>query len=894
MGKSLVIVESPAKAKTINKYLGSDFIVKSSVGHIRDLPTGSGSESTVDPKARAKAAAETRKLSPAEKEIHKKKKERLGLVTRMGVDPDHGWKARYEILPGKEKVVRELKEAAAKADAIYLATDLDREGEAIAWHLRETIGGDDSRYQRVTFNEITKKAIQEAFSKPAALNMNRVNAQQARRFLDRVVGYMVSPLLWKKVARGLSAGRVQSVAVRLIVEREREIRAFLPEEYWDLHADTRTAKAEALRLEVAKLQGKAFRPESEAQTQAAVIALKDERLTVASREDKPAVSRASPPFITSTLQQAASSRLGFSVKKTMTLAQRLYEAGYITYMRTDSTNLSMDAILACRDFVGAKYGPRYVPEKPNFYASKEGAQEAHEAIRPSNVATPSTALAGMEKDAERLYDLIWRQFVACQMTPAEYDASTIEVKAGAFELRAKGRVLRFDGWTKVLPPQKKGDDDLVLPDVKPGEILSLLKLDPKQHFTKAPARFTEAALVKELEKRGIGRPSTYAAIISTIQERGYVRLEARRFYAEKMGEIVTTRLMENFHNLMDYDFTKSMEEALDAVAQGQQDWTHELDKFYGDFSEKLAKAEQDSSQGGMRVIAPVILEDFPCPTCGRAMAIRTGPTGVFLGCTGYSLPPAERCTQTMNLVGADDLLVDGDDDEAESRVLRAKHRCTLCGSAMSAYLVDASRKLHICGNGPECSGHELERGTYRIKGYEGPSIECDKCGGEMQLKTGRFGKYFGCMDKACGNTRKLLKSGEVAPPKSEPIPMPGLRCLKVDDFYVLRDGAAGLFLAASGFPKNRETRAPLLSEILPVKDRLDPKFHFLLAGPIADPEGNPTVVRFSRKSKQQYLASEKDGKATGWAVVYADGQWKPLGDGGDDKPGRKPKKAATA
>ena len=892
MGKSLVIVESPAKAKTINKYLGNDFIVKSSVGHIRDLPTGSSSEGAVDPKARAKAAAETRKLSPEQKAIHKAKKERLALVARMGVDPEAGWAARYEVLPGKEKVIKELKEAAAKVDAIYLATDLDREGEAIAWHLREVIGGDDSRYQRVTFNEITKKAIQEAFSKPAALNMNRVNAQQARRFLDRVVGYMVSPLLWKKVARGLSAGRVQSVAVRLIVEREREIRAFIPEEYWDLHADTLTGKQEALRLEVTKLQGKAFRPENESQTQAAITALKGEKLLVANREDKPSTSRANAPFITSTLQQAASSRLGFSVKKTMTLAQRLYEAGYITYMRTDSTNLSMDAVLACRDYITSKFGPRYLPEKPNFYSSKEGAQEAHEAIRPSNVSVLSTALAGMEKDAERLYDLIWRQFVACQMTPAEYDASIIEVKAGAFELKAKGRVLRFDGWTKVLPAQKKSDDDLVLPDVKPGEALALLKLDPKQHFTKAPPRFTEAALVKELEKRGIGRPSTYAAIISTIQERGYVRLESRRFYAEKMGEIVTTRLMENFHNLMDYDFTKGMEEALDEVASGGQDWKVELDKFYGDFSEKLARAEKDSSEGGMRVIAPILLKEFPCPTCGRPMAIRTGPTGVFLGCTGYSLPPAERCTQTLNLVPADELLASDDDDEAESRNLRARQRCEICGSAMNSYLVDATRKLHICGNSPECSGHRLEVGDYKLKGYEGPTLECDKCGSDMQLKTGRFGKYFGCTNKECGNTRKLLKSGEAAPPKSEPIPMPGLKCQKVDDFYVLRDGAAGLFLAASGFPKNRETRAPLLSELLPVKDKLDPKYHFLLSGPVADPEGNPTVVRFSRKSKQQYLASEKEGKATGWAAVFADGQWKVMGADAESKPAKRTKKSA--
>lgn len=548
MGKSLVIVESPAKAKTINKYLGSQYVVKSSIGHIRDLPT-SGSSSSKEPAAKGrKSASEAPALSP-------KEKARRQLVSRMGVDPEHGWKAKYEILPGKEKVIDELRRLAKDADTVYLATDLDREGEAIAWHLREAIGGDESRYKRVVFNEITKKAIQEAFSQPGELDINRVNAQQARRFLDRVVGYMVSPLLWQKIARGLSAGRVQSVAVKLVVEREREIRAFVPEEYWEVHADLGTAKGANVRFEVTREKGEAFKPLNEAQAMAALEKLKASAYSVAKREDRPTSSRPSAPFITSTLQQAASNRLGFGVKKTMMMAQRLYEAGYITYMRTDSTNLSADAIGMVRGFIEDEFGQKYLPGKANVYSSKEGAQEAHEAIRPSDVNLKPTQLSGMERDAERLYDLIWRQFVACQMTPAEYLSTSVSVTAGDFELRAKGRILKFDGYTRVLPQQSKPGEDDVLPEMKEGENLKLIKLDPSQHFTKPPARYSEASLVKELEKRGIGRPSTYAAIISTIQERGYVTTHNRRFYAEKMGDIVTDRLNESFANLMDYGFT---------------------------------------------------------------------------------------------------------------------------------------------------------------------------------------------------------------------------------------------------------------------------------------------------------------------------------------------------
>jgi len=872
MGKSLVIVESPAKAKTINKYLGRDFVVKSSVGHIRDLPTsGSPSaKSKMDASARAKLAAESRKLSPAVREKRKKKRAREALVKRMGIDPEHGWNPRYEIMPGKEKVVSELQKLARDADVVYLATDLDREGEAIAWHLTQAIGDKGTEYKRVVFNEITKNAIQEAFARPTTLNFDQVNAQQARRFLDRVVGYMVSPLLWKKLARGLSAGRVQSVAVRLVVEREREIHAFDPEEYWEVFADLNTAAGDALRMQVVKQNDKPFRPPNKGLTDAALAILERADYNIVKRETKPSSSRPKAPFITSTLQQSASTRLGFGVKKTMMLAQRLYEAGYITYMRTDSTNLSNEAIDAVRGYIGDKYGKQYLPDKPNLYSSKEGAQEAHEAIRPSNVHTMVSDLQNVDNDAKRLYELIWRQFVACQMPPAKFDVTTLTVDAAGFELRAKGRTVRFDGWTRVLPPQQKGKDDIILPPVAQGDTLALKRLDPSQHFTKPPPRYSEASLVRELEKRGIGRPSTYAAIISTIQDRGYVTVKNRRFYAEKIGEIVTERLVENFSDLLDYGFTASMEEKLDAIATGERGWQEVLDAFYADFKARLEAADDD--ENGMRGNDP-IETDIACSQCGRNMQIRAGSTGVFLGCSGYSLPPKERCKHTMNLIPGDEAVDVDADDESEARALKQRHRCPKCDTAMDSYLLDENRKLHICGNSPDCDGYELEAGKFRIKGYEGPVIECDKCGADMQLKTGRFGKYFGCTREGCKNTRKLLRNGEVAPPKADPVHMPELPCEKSDGYFVLRDGAAGIFLASSAFPRSRETRPPLVKELLPHRDELDPKHRYLCDAPTEDDQGRDTVIRFSRKTKEQYVMTEEDGKATGWTAYFVDGQW---------------------
>ncbi len=865
MGKSLVIVESPAKAKTINKYLGKDYIVKSSVGHVRDLPTAGQSTGT-----KKAAAVSTKGMSPEEKARIKKEKDRKALIKKMGINPYKEWEANYQILPGKEKVVAELQKLAKDAEHVYLATDLDREGEAIAWHLREIIGGDEERYKRVVFNEITKNAIQQAFETPGELNQDGVNAQQARRFMDRVVGFMVSPLLWKKVARGLSAGRVQSVAVKLLVEREREINAFIPEEFWDIHADTKTAKKVDFRLQVAQRNGEAFKPVNETQAASAVSDLENATYEVCKREDRPTKSKPSAPYITSTLQQAASTRLGYGVKKTMMLAQRLYEAGYITYMRTDSTNLSSEAVDAVRDFIVSDFGDKYLPLKPIVYGSKEGAQEAHEAIRPSSVDVKEEDLKSMDKDAHKLYQLIWNQFVACQMTPAQYDSTTLSVKASDYTLKAKGRILKFDGWTRVQRPTGKNEDQ-ILPAVQIGDVLDLVALDPKQHFTKPPARFTEAALVKELEKRGIGRPSTYASIISTIQDRGYVKVEQRRFYAEKMGEIVTDRLGDSFNDLMNYDFTARMEEKLDQVAEGEANWKGVLNDFFSDFTGDLEKAELEEDLGGMRP-NNIVLTDIECPTCSRTMGIRTASTGVFLGCSGYALSPKERCKTTINL-GDEEGVINVLEEDVETAALRAKKRCPKCENAMDAYLIDDKRKMHVCGNNPNCDGYVVEHGEFKVKGYDGPIVECDKCGTDMVLKNGRFGKYMDCTSEDCKNTRKILKNGEVAPPKEDPVHLPELPCENSDAYFVLRDGASGLFMAASNFPKSRETRAPLVEELVRFKDRLSPKFTYLTTAPTHDPDGRPTVVRFSRKSKENYVRSEVDGKPSGWTGLYINGQW---------------------
>lgn len=858
MSKSLVIVESPTKAKTVNRYLGRDYIVKSSVGHIRDLPIS------------GRARVTTRAVSQREEAPTARQRKRCRIVGKMGIDPYREWSANYQILPGKEKVVDELKRLAGEAKHVYLATDLDREGEAIAWHLREVIGGSENRYRRVVFNEITREAITRAFKRPDKINIHSVNAQQARRFMDRIVGFMVSPLLWKKVARGLSAGRVQSVAVKLLVEREREIKAFVPREFWCLHANTKTVEEECIRLSVTQRRGNVFKPDSSREAQLAAALLEKASYRVCKRTDRPTLSQPPAPFITSTLQQAASTRLGYSIKKTMLLAQRLYEAGYITYIRTDSTNLSAEVVTSVRHYISAHFGKSYLPELPNRYESKRTSQEAHEAIRPSDVSVLKPCSKDVNPDACKLYILIWNQFVACQMTPARYIVSTLGVEADEFFLKAKGRTVKFDGWTRVQCPSGKTEDQK-LPATEVGDLLYLNILESQQHFTKPPARYNEAALVKELEKRGIGRPSTYTSIISTIQSRGYVRLDRHRFYAEKIGEIVSDRLDQSFPDLMDYEFTAHMEEKLDKIAEGNTNWRKALDDFFRDFCVELDEAEQEESEGGMRV-NHVVLTEIQCPTCSRKMGIRTASTGVFLSCSGYALPSKERCKTTTNLgdVGSK---INALEEDVEMVSLRGRKRCPVCNTAMDTYLVDKKRKLHVCGNNPNCEGYETEVGDFRVQG-DSPAVQCDKCGHDMVLNYGRFGKYINCTKKSCSNTRKILNNGEIAPPREAPVHFPELPCENKDSYFILRDGASGLFMAASNFPKLRETRAPLVKEFVEYQERIPSKFRYLASAPVQDPDGLPATIRFSRKLKEHYVRTEDSrGRPSGWMANYRDNGW---------------------
>ncbi|MCI6863016.1 type I DNA topoisomerase [Anaerobiospirillum succiniciproducens] len=862
MGKSLVIVESPHKAKVINNYLGPDYIVRASVGHIRDLPTGASKSTT------KKVTTRTKKTE-AEK--------RSALFERMGVDPLDNWKADYVVMPEKKDVVKELKKIASECDKVYLATDLDREGEAIAWHLHEVLApacGKDTQFWRVKYPEITRSAIAKAFANPEQLNMNMVNAQQTRRFLDRVVGFMVSPLLWEKVGRGLSAGRVQSVAVELIVDRERAIKSFVPVEYWEIFANTLTPNKEPLKVNLAAKGRSKIEMHNKAQAMAVLEDLRKQEYKVARIDSKKGSAHAPPPFTTSTLQQSANQRLGFSVKRTMVAAQRLYEAGFITYMRTDSVNLSKEAIESAREIIAANYGDKYLPEKPNYYQSKESAQEAHEAIRPSHPemkTVPST----VDRDGQRLYQLIYDRYLACQMSNQTYESRAIVVQAGDYLLRATGRTEIFDGFRRVLGNKS---EDVMLPDVKEGDILKLEDLVPSQHFTQPPARFSEATLVKELEKDGIGRPSTYAAIIATIQERGYVKIERNRFFATKMGEIVTDRLRYSFANLMDLHFTASMEESLDEIAAGKRDWIANLDEFYKDFSEHLSKASLPADQGGMPN-NKVIEIDMMCPQCGKYhMAAHMGRTGTFLSCMGYhdsSVKAADRCKCTVNLTYTQEQTIPEDiemDEATEAKLLLKSKRCPKCGATMDAYLIDKNHKLYLCSNAPGCDGYIREEGDYsqEAEAALGPTVECEKCGGTMVLKDGRFGKYMQCTNEECKNTRKILKNGEVAPPREDAVELPELTCEEnKDSHYVLRDGASGIFLAAHNFPKVRETRPVFVEELRRFRDRISPKFYYLADGPVLDNEGNKTQVRFSRKTKEQYLASITDeGKQTKWAAYY--------------------------
>lgn len=772
-GKQLVIVESPAKAKTINKYLGNDYVVRASMGHVRDLP-------------RSGMGIDLKTFSPEYVMIEER---------------------------GKDKVVSELRKLAKQSPTVWLATDLDREGEAIAWHLKEALKIPDERAQRVIFNAITKAEIQKAFQSPRKLDMDRVNAQQARRILDRIVGYEISPLLWRKVAKGLSAGRVQSVAVRLVVDRDAEIDAFIPEEYWRIAgiftAETDPAKTRSLSdawaeylsgtgdgertkaekekwlsehdafvAELVELAGKKFEAtnKDQARKAAELIGYVVERedttevaeakgparfntrligrlkqgpdFAVRSIEKKRTTSRPPPPFITSTLQQSAASRLSLGAKRTMQLAQTLYEQGHITYMRTDSTALSGEALNMVRGFIDQQFGKKYLPEKPNFYASSnKSAQEAHEAIRPTDVTlTPADARSKLPPDEAKLYQLIWNRFVACQMPPAEFDQTTVllAAKAGADQtevvFKATGRKLVFDGFMKVAGVSS---DDQLLPDLAEGQKVAPIDYSPTQHFTQPPPRFTEASLVKELERLGIGRPSTYASIIQTIQDRQYVVQQDRRFFSTLLGKIVTEKLIQAFPEIMEVGFTADMESKLDQIEEQHLDWIKLLKDFYGPFHEVVeGSLEKIEHAGGTQ-------SPYDCPKCGKPMLYRISKNGFFLACSDREC----ATTQPVDPQG---------------------------------------------------------RPTVR----EVSEFKCPTCGREMIKRRGRFGEFLGCSGYSVKNEKgepsctviiNLDKEGNPLPPKPPPIKTT-VACEKCGSPMLLRGSKRGPFLGCSSFPKCRSTK----------------------------------------------------------------------------------------
>ncbi|HWP34893.1 MAG TPA: type I DNA topoisomerase [Thermodesulfobacteriota bacterium] len=712
MPKSLVIVESPAKARTIHKYLGRDFIVKSSVGHIKDLPKN-----------------------------------------QLGVDIEHDFRPEYEVIRGKGKVLAEIKRVAREADAIYLAPDPDREGEAIAWHIAEELGAVPNgrpagkgagrtaggrkrpRVYRVLFNEITKKAIQEAFRNPGTLNEARYQAQQARRILDRLVGYQISPLLWEKVKRGLSAGRVQSVALRLVVEREREIRAFKPQEYWSLTATLEGDSPPPFDARLVRIGEAKAELATGADAERVVAALDGATWTVVKVERKDRRRHPAPPFITSTLQQEAWRKLGFSAKKTMTLAQRLYEGvdlgdegavGLITYMRTDSTRIAADALAEARAYIERTYGAEFLPEEPNVYRSKKGAQDAHEAIRPTSLDwTPERVRPHLEPDLYRLYELIFQRFVACQMRPAVFDQTTVEVEARGHVFRATGSVVRFPGFMQVYiegrdddPAAAEEEGGRLPPDLAEGDRLRLLALTPQQHFTQPPPRYTEASLVKELEEKGIGRPSTYATILSNIREREYVTLEDRRLRPTQLGEIVTDLLVESFPEIVDVGFTADMEERLDQIEEGRVDWVEMLRDFYGPFQRTLERAASRMRD----VKAQEIPTEIRCERCGRQMVIKWGRMGEFLACPGYP-----ECKNTKEFVR--------DPDTGEVRVVEEVPTNETCPESGHPLVIKRGRfgRFLACAGYPEC------KFTKTIT----TGIACPVCGqGELAERRSRRGKAF--------------------------------------------------------------------------------------------------------------------------------------------------------
>lgn len=791
--KSLVIVESPAKAKTINKYLGPDFDVVASKGHVRDLPK-----------------------------------------SRFGIDVENGWVPTYRPLKDRKDVLASLKKSAAAAGMIYLAPDPDREGEAIAWHLKEALGLKDDRIKRVTFNEITKTAVQRAFEHASDINMDLVQAQEARRFLDRVVGYKLSPLLSQKLAQHLSAGRVQSVAVRLIVEREREIQEFKPEEYWRITAllqgqdaastdataktpTTKKAKASkkkaaapdadvegdgeqkpekptlppgSFEAELAEWKGEKFKSSSKEQTDVIVAALDGAPYIVTKVEQKERQEKAPPPFTTSTLQQQASIRLRYTAKRTMMTAQQLYQGvdlgpegsvALITYMRTDSTRVSEEALTNVRKHIKEKYGDPYLPATATRSAAGKGAQDAHEAIRPTELSyTPEMVAKYLPQEQSRLYALIYNRFVASQMNPAIFAVTNIEVTAAQGIFKAQGKTMKFDGYRRVLPPAGKQEDTL-LPTVREQETLNLLKLDPTQHFTEPPPRYNEASLVKTLEKEGIGRPSTYATIISKIQDREYVLQKERRFYATPIGMTVNDILVEHFPLVMDLKFTRQMEEELDQIETKKYERNQVLNDFYEPFSQALKVAE-----------TKMLADAEKCPQCGKGLQERFSRFGKFFGCMGYP-----ECNY-IKKKGA----VPGEEEKPREAPKPTEHACPNCGKPM---LERMGRRGSFLG----CSGYPECKTTMNIDTEGKPQLTskptehvCDKCGKPMVLRDGPRGQFLACTGyPKCRNAKDVDKEGNPLKPIET-----GIACEKCGSPMTVKRGPRGPFLGCSAYPRCRSTK----------------------------------------------------------------------------------------
>ncbi len=697
MPNSLVIVESPAKARTIGKFLGRGFTVKASLGHVRDLPR-----------------------------------------SQFGVDVEAGFEPKYITIRGKGPIVKELREAAKKVKKVYLATDPDREGEAISWHLAYLLDLNASDPCRIEFHEITKGAIQAAVKKPRRIDADLVNAQQARRILDRVVGYGLSPLLWQKVKRGLSAGRVQSVAVRLICDRGREIEAFVPEEYWSIAAHLLSPELESIKggsgafeAKLTLYKGEKIELPDKAAVDKVLAALAGKNFQVSEVRRKERRRYPAPPFITSSLQQEASRKLGFSARKTMQIAQQLYEGlevgeegsvGLITYMRTDATRVATEAQEATRQFVAAEYGKSFVPPEPPRYKSKEGAQGAHEAVRPTSVhRAPEAVKRFLKRDQNRLYRLIWERFVASQMAPAVLDTLTMDIESAGYTFRATGSVVKFPGFMKVYTESRddrEQDEGGLLPELAEGTALKLVKLDPKQHFTQPPPKYTEAMLVKSMEELGIGRPSTYAPTIDTIQKRGYVQLLEKRFEPTELGFIVVDLLKEFFPEIIDVEFTASMEAKLDEVEEGERDWVEVLKEFYTPFAQTLEHAREE--------IGEVQLQDEEtdevCELCGRKMVIKQGRYGRFMACPGF--PECKNTKPIYKEVGVP---------------------CPLCGGPIVERRSKRGRIFYGCKNYPECDFVSWNRPVPK---------NCPKCGHFLVARRRRGQEEYVCSNEACGYSEK--------------------------------------------------------------------------------------------------------------------------------------------